>query len=86
MQAQPQLPGTLHSLHVRDRRSALLEVLVNARGEVTSVKMLQPTKNRDLDSAAVRAAYASTYSPAMAACRPEDGETLLRVVYDPARE
>jgi TonB family protein len=86
MQAAPQLPGTLASLHVAQRRVVLLEVLVDERGGVTFVKVLQPAHNRDLDSAAVRAAYATRYSPAMVNCRPKPGQTLLRVVYDPAQE
>ena len=86
MQSAPQLPGTLESLHVRERREVLLEVLVDQRGEVTFVKVLQPAHNRDLDTGAVRAAYASRYSPAMVSCKPRRGQTLLRVVYDPARE
>ena len=86
MQAAPQLPGTLDSLRIHERRDVLLEVLVDERGQVTFVKVLQPAHNRDLDSAAVRAAYASRYSPAMVDCKPKRGQTLLRVVYDPARE
>lgn len=86
MQAAPDLPGTLESLHVTGRREVLLEVSLDARGQVTAVKMLQPAKNRDLDSAAIRSAYASSYSPAMRGCKPRSGETLFRVVYDPARE
>ena len=86
MQAQPQLPGTLAGLHVTQRRDVLLEVSVDARGQVTFVKVLQPAKNRDLDSAAVRAAYASRYSPAMVRCRPKPGQAFLHVVYDPAQE
>lgn len=86
MQASPQLPGTLESLHVKERREVLLEVLVDARGQVTFVKTLQPAKNRDLDTAAVRSAYASRYSPAMVNCKPKPGETFFRVIYDPAAE
>lgn len=86
IQAPPQLPGTLESLHVKNRRDVLLEVLVDARGQVTFVKVLQPAHNRDLDSAAVRSAYASTYSPAMVDCKPKSGQVILRVVYDPAAE
>ena len=86
MQALPQLPGTLESLHVTQRREVLLEVVLDARGQPALIKMLQPTKNRDLDSAAVRAARASTYSPAMSNCKPARGETLFRVVYDPESE
>lgn len=86
MQAAPQLPGTLASLHVAQRRDVLLEVLVDERGRVTFVKILQPAHNRDLDSAAVRAAYASRYSPAMVNCKPKPGQTLLRVTYDPAAD
>lgn len=86
IQAPPRLPGTLESLHVKDRRDVLLEVLVDARGQVTFVKVLQPAHNRDLDTAAVRSAYASTYSPAMVNCKPKPGEVILHVVYDPAAE
>lgn len=86
MQAAPQLPGTLEGLQIRERRDVLLEVLVDARGQVTFVKVLQPSKNRDLDTAAVRSAYASRYSPALVNCRPKPGQTLLRVVYDPDKE
>lgn len=86
MQAAPALPGTLEGLHVQQRRDVLLEVLVDARGQVTFVKVLQPARNRDLDNAAVRAAYTSRYSPAMSDCKPRRGETLFRVIYDPARE
>ncbi len=86
MQAAPQLPGTLEGLHVKQRREVLLEVSIDRRGQVTFVKNLQPSKIRDLDTAAVRAAYASRYSPAMTDCKPEAGETLFRVVYDPAAE
>ncbi|HET6895525.1 MAG TPA: energy transducer TonB [Candidatus Baltobacteraceae bacterium] len=86
MQAAAQLPGTLEGLKIRTHREVLLEVLVDARGQVTFVKMLQPAKNRDLDSAAVRSAYASRYSPAMVHCKPKPGQTLFRVVFDPAAE
>jgi TonB family protein len=86
MQAMPQLPGTLESLHITQRREVLLEVVLDKRGQVTLVKMLASTKNRDLDSAAVRSARASTYSPAMVHCRPARGETLFRVLYDPDTE
>ncbi|HLI95899.1 MAG TPA: TonB family protein [Candidatus Baltobacteraceae bacterium] len=86
MQAQPQLPGTLESLHVQQRRDVLLEVRVNARGDVTLVKMLQSSHTRDLDTAADRAARNSRYSPAMVDCKPKAGETLFRVTYDPAQE
>lgn len=86
MQAAPQLPGTLESLRIAQRRDVLLEVLLDARGQVTLVRVLQPAKNRDLDSAAVRAAYASRYSPAMVNCKPKPGETLMRVTYDPTQE
>lgn len=86
MQSAPQLPGSLEDLHVKDRRLVLLEVLVDERGQVTFVKVLQAAKSRDLDSAAVRSAYVSRYSPAMVNCRPRRGQTLFRVVYDPARE
>lgn len=86
MQSQAQLPGTLESLKIRTRREVLLEVLLDERGQVTFVKVLQPAKNRDLDSAAVRSAYASRYSPAMVNCKPKRGQTLFRVVYDPQAE
>ncbi|HET9095564.1 MAG TPA: TonB family protein [Candidatus Baltobacteraceae bacterium] len=86
MQAAPQLPGTLEGLRIHERRDVLLEVLVDERGQVTFVKVLQPAHNRDLDTAALRAAYASRYSPAMANCKPKRGQTLFRVIYDPARE
>lgn len=86
MQAAPQLPGTLEGLRVHERRDVLLEVLVDERGQVTFVKVLQPAHNRDLDTAALRAAYASRYSPAMSNCKLKRGQTLFRVVYDPARE
>lgn len=86
MQAQPQLPGTLQSLHVRGRQVVLLDVQVDARGQVTRIKVLHSARNRDLDSAAVRAAGISRYSPAMTGCKPQAGDTLFRVVYDPATE
>lgn len=86
MQAAPQLPGTLASLHVSQRRIVLLEVLVDDRGQMTFVKVLQPAHNRDLDTGAVRAAYEGRYSPAMVNCKPKAGQTLLRVIYDPAQE
>lgn len=86
MQEPPQLPGTLAGLHITQTRIVLLEVSVDARGQVTFVKVLQPAKNRDLDSAAVRAAYASTYSPAMVRCKPAAGQTLFRVIYDPSAQ
>lgn len=86
MQAAPHLPGTLAGLHITQRRDVLLEVVVDPRGEVGFVKMLQPARNRDLDSAAVRAAYASRYSPAMVNCRPKRGETLFHIIYDPGTE
>lgn len=86
MQAAPQLPGTLEGLHVTRPRDVLLEVLVDERGQVTFVKVLQSAHNRDLDTAAVRAAYSSRYSPAMVNCKPKRGQTLFRVLYDPARE
>jgi TonB family protein len=86
MQAAPQLPGTLESLRVTQPREVLLEVVLDKRGNVTAIEMLSPAKNRDLDSAAVRAARISTYSPAMMNCRPARGETLFRVLYDPATE
>jgi TonB family protein len=85
-QAMPQLPGTLEGLHVRERRDVLVRVSVDARGQVTFVKLVQPAKNRDLDSAAVRAAYVSRYSPAMVRCRPKPGDTFVRVTYDPSME
>ena len=86
MQAAPQLPGTLEGLRIHQRRDVLLEVLVDARGQVTFVKVLQPAKNRDLDNAAVRSAYASSYSPALVNCKPKPGQTLFRVIYDPDKE
>lgn len=86
MQAAPQLPGTLEGLRIHQRRDVLLEVLVDARGQVTFVKVLQPAKNRDLDNAAVRSAYASRYSPALVKCKPKAGQTLFRVIYDPDKE
>ena len=86
MQAQAQLPGTLESLKIRARRDVLLEVLLDERGQVTLVKVLPPAKTRDLDTAAVRSAYASRYSPAMVNCKPRRGQTLFPVVYDPAAE
>lgn len=86
MQAAPALPGTLEGLRIHERRDVLLEVLVDERGQVTFVKILQRAHNRDLDTAAVRAAYASRYSPAMVNCKPKRGQTLFRIVYDPARE
>lgn len=85
MQAAPQLPGTLEGLRIHERLDVLLEVLLDERGQVTLVKVLQPAHNRDLDSAAVRAANASRYSPAMMNCKPKRGQTLFRVIYDPAR-
>lgn len=86
MQAAPQLPGTLEGLRIHQRRDVLLEVLVDARGQVTFVKVLQPAKNRDLDNAAVRSAYASRYSPALVNCKPKAGQALFRVIYDPDKE
>lgn len=86
MQAPAQLPGSLHGLRIRQRREVLLEVFLDARGQVTFVKVLQPAKNRDLDSAAIRAAYASRFSPAMRGCKIIGGQTLMRVIYDPAAE
>jgi TonB family protein len=86
MQAAPQLPGTLEALHIKQRREVLLEVLIDARGQVTFVKNLQPAKNRDLDTAAIRSAYASRYSPPMVNCKPKRGQLLFRVIYDPASE
>lgn len=86
MQAQPQLPGTLASLHVTQRREVLLEISLDASGQVTFVKVLQRAKNRDLDSASVRAAYASRYSPAMVRCKPKPGQAFLRFTYDPSQE
>lgn len=61
--------------------TAVIRVDVDARGKVTGTERYESSGNTGLDEAAIHSVYASSYFPAIFACRPDAGSLTLPVTF-----
>jgi TonB family protein len=61
----------------------LLTLKLDLAGKIVSADILRSSYIASMDQAAIRAAYQSTYQPAMRDCKPVSGSYTFRVVFSP---
>jgi TonB family protein len=81
-QVQPEYPDSARNIGLGEV-SVSTQVDVDAAGRVTGLQITHSSGNKDLDAAAMRAAAASTYVPAVHACKPVPGTYSFKVTFDP---
>lgn len=62
---------------------AIAQVVVSPSGEVVSVNITKSSGVRALDKSTIKAAWTSTYAPAMSNCKPVQGSYLFRANFSP---
>lgn len=62
-----------------------VNVGVNALGDPTSATIVKSSGNKNLDNAAVDAAYGSHYAPKIVNCQPVTGSYLFEVTFAPSK-
>jgi TonB family protein len=75
--AMPQTPDGVEGLPA----TAEVEVTLDAAGRVTDLRIYRSAYNQQLDRAAIAAAKASTYAPALVDCLPAGGTYLFTVEF-----
>jgi TonB family protein len=73
----PQTPDGVEGLPA----TAEVQVTLDAAGRVTDLSMYRSAYNPQLDRAAIAAAKASTYAPALVDCLPAGGTYLFTVEF-----
>jgi TonB family protein len=75
--AMPQTPDGVEGLPA----TAEVQVTLDAAGRVTDLRIYRSAYNQQLDRAAIAAAKASTYAPALVDCLPAGGTYLFTVEF-----
>jgi TonB family protein len=75
--AMPQTPDGVEGLPA----TAEVQVTLDAAGRVTDLRIYRSAYNQQLDRAAIAAAKASTYAPALVDCLPSGGTYLFTVEF-----
>ncbi len=75
--AMPQTPDGVEGLPA----AAEVQVTLDAAGRVTDLRIYRSAYNQQLDRAAIAAAKASTYAPALVDCLPAGGTYLFTVEF-----
>jgi TonB family protein len=70
-------PAVAHALGVQGK--TFVRVSLEKTGAVKSSTVERSSGNKSLDDSALYSARASTYTPAIVACQPVDGEYLVEV-------
>lgn len=74
----PNVPDSLRDVNFRSL-TVVVNVAVNAGGNVQGLTIEQSSGYTDMDKAALRAAQQSTYAPAIVGCVPAAGNYSFRV-------